>query len=153
MSLIKKSVFYPFLLYLVGDICVSGHQMFFEMLLGVRTVRLPLACWSASMASKRDLKFPAPKPCGWITDLSRCFAAECWRADNDGTTDTSATPSPGGYAFGWPPERRWADPALAWWRSEADSHYHRSPPGSSAPAKEEKLQRHRRPFQSCENAS
>lgn len=29
---------------------------------GVSTVRLPLASWSFSMASKRDLKFPAPKP-------------------------------------------------------------------------------------------
>ena len=29
---------------------------------GVSTVRLPRASWSFSMASKRDLKFPAPKP-------------------------------------------------------------------------------------------
>lgn len=29
---------------------------------GVSTVRLPRASWSISMASKRDLKFPAPKP-------------------------------------------------------------------------------------------
>lgn len=29
---------------------------------GVSTLRLPLASWSFSMASKRDLKFPAPKP-------------------------------------------------------------------------------------------
>lgn len=29
---------------------------------GVSTLRLPLASWSFSIASKRDLKFPAPKP-------------------------------------------------------------------------------------------
>lgn len=32
--------------------------------LGSRTVRFPLASWSISMASNRDLKLPAPKPCG-----------------------------------------------------------------------------------------
>ena len=37
--------------------------MSFDTPFGVRIVRFPLACWSASMASKRDLKFPAPKPC------------------------------------------------------------------------------------------
>ena len=31
--------------------------------LGVRTVRFPLASWSASIASNKDLKFPAPNPC------------------------------------------------------------------------------------------
>ena len=31
--------------------------------LGSRTVRFPLASWSISIASNKDLKFPAPKPC------------------------------------------------------------------------------------------
>lgn len=62
--------------------------MCFESPFGVRIVRFPLACWSASMASNRDLKFPAPKPCGEIMNLNYSFGSKVHPVPNTAVTET-----------------------------------------------------------------